>query len=417
MSEGYVSISPLMMMVQPQRNDLAVSTTRAWTSARARALRALALCALTAPTAHAAPPAPAHQALPETPLDFAERCADRNVVLCDPLDEGLVRAAGASTKTTRLTLPEALSGEYKDWRWCRGVDGVSPKTPVLDRDVKTSGSGSVRFAVTSNSGASSAGYCQINFTPDNSVQFGEGESFFVQFRVRLSCDLLYTDCNPRSPQYKKERRGFRSTQGKSTTFKVSIINAGDHPQLEHPVNACTFQQLVLMAPADGAVLGLHSCGWYDGHVFRLRPSKASGKTMVDRQPVRKTAGDPVRGCFNNDPSTGERLTTAWRECILWEADEWITVTQQVTIGEWADKVKQPVPASNVRVWIARAGHKPQLVIDYDRNLRRPEQPFMRYGKVWLVPHLTDKDPTETHPIGHLWYDELIVSRGPIAPAK
>lgn len=95
----------------------------------------------------------------------------------------------------------------------------------------------------------------------------------------------------------------------------------------------------------------------------------------------------------------------------------MTVTQQVTIGQWADNVKQRNPSSNVRIWVAREGQKPQLVIDYDRNLRRPEQPFMRYGKVWLVPHLTNKDPSEAHPVGYMWFDDLIVSRGPIAPAR
>jgi len=355
--------------------------------------------------------------LPETPLDFAQRCADPQVVLCDPLDEGAVRGVGITEKTPMLTLPQAMDGKYRDWRWCRHVDGVSPTTPEMDRKVKVSGSGSVRFAVTPNSNASSAGYCQINFTPDNSVQFGEGDTFFVQYRVRFSCDLLFTDCDPASPNFKKERRAFRSKQGKATTFKVSIINGGDHPQLDQPVNACTFQQLVVIAPSDGVVQGFHSCGWYDGHVFGLGPNKVTGKAMIDRQPIRKSKTDTVRSCFNVDPATGIRPPQAWHECILWQADEWMTVTQQVTIGQWADNVKQRNPSSNVRIWVAREGQKPQLVIDYDRNLRRPEQPFMRYGKVWLVPHLTNKDPSEAHPVGYMWFDDLIVSRGPIAPAR
>jgi hypothetical protein len=365
----------------------------------------------------AGPAAAAGPTLPDVPASFEQRCAGPSVVLCDPLDEGAVRGAGVTAGTPRATLPSALRGEYRDWRWCRHVDGVRPETPAFDRDIKASGSGSVRFAVTPRSSASSAGYCQINFTPDNSVQFGEGESFFVQFRVRFSCDLLYTDCDPRSPRFKKDRRAFRSKHGTATTFKVSIINGGDDARLDQPVNACTYQQLVLIGAPDGSIQGFHSCGWYDGHTFRLRPNRATGKTMVDRQPIRKTEADPVRGCYNVDPGTGLPLAAAWHECLLWEADEWMTVTQQVTIGRWADKLKEPVRTSNVRVWVARQGQAPHLVIDYDRHLRRPEQPFMRYGKVWLVPHLTSKDPTEDHPVGHMWFDELIVSRAPIAPAR
>ena len=358
----------------------------------------------------------ADSGLPASALTFEQRCADPSVVLCDPLDDGAVRGEGIKPSTPRTTLPDALHGQYRDWRWCRSVGGVRPQTPAFDRELRTSGSGSVRFAVTPRSSASSAGYCQINFTPDNSVQFGEGDSFFVQFRVRFSCDLLYTDCDPHSAGYKKQRRGFRSKTG-TTTFKVSIINGGDHPQLDFPVNACTFQQLVLLGSSDGSIQGFHSCGWYDGHAFRLRPSRATGKTMVDRQPIRKSETDKVRGCYNNNPDTGLPQAAAWHECMLWEADEWMTVTQRVTIGRWADKVKQTPRTSNVRVWVARQDQAPQLVIDYDRNLRRPEKPFMRYGKVWLVPHLTNKDPTEDHPVGYMWFDELIVSRAPIAPAR
>jgi hypothetical protein len=31
--------------------------------------------------------------------------------------------------------------------------------------------------------------------------------------------------------------------------------------------------------------------------------------------------------------------------------------------------------------------------------------------------MTNKDPTEVHPEAYMWFDELIISRGPIAPAR
>lgn len=43
-------------------------------------------------------------------------------------------------------------------------------------------------------------------------------------------------------------------------------------------------------------------------------------------------------------------------------------------------------------------------------------PFMKYGKIWLLPYMTNKDPLEEHPEAYMWFDELIVSREPIAPA-
>jgi hypothetical protein len=85
------------------------------------------------------------------------------------------------------------------------------------------------------------------------------------------------------------------------------------------------------------------------------------------------------------------------DCIVWPADEWVTITQQVTIGTWASKLDDSARTSNVRIWMQRGSGRPVLVIDYDRNLRGGEKPFMKYGKIWLLPYMTDKDPLEDHP--------------------
>lgn len=344
--------------------------------------------------------------LPAQPASFAERCAQPAVVLCDPLDERRVRGVGITNRTSNATLLDALNGHYRDWRWCNHVDGVTPRTPLFDDQVKTSGSGALKFIVPTRSGAADAGYCQINFTPDNSVQFGEGDTFFVQFRVRMSCTLLFTDCDPASPGYKRHRRTFRATGNGTTAFKVSIINAGDHRDLQYPVNSCTEQHLVLGAGPAGIIAGYHSCGWYDGHQVFI--GRLNGSELWDKQPKK------------GDRSTGHCLDRsedkALLECVVWPADEWVTITQQVTIGKWVTTLDDPMRSSNVRIWMQRRGEKPVLVIDYDRNLRAPEKPFMKYGKIWLLPYMTNKDPLEDHPEAYMWFAELIVSRTPIAPA-
>ena len=43
--------------------------------------------------------------------------------------------------------------------------------------------------------------------------------------------------------------------------------------------------------------------------------------------------------------------------------------------------------------------------------RRSDQ---RYGKIWLLPYNTGKDPAQVHPTAYTWYDELIISRNKIA---
>jgi hypothetical protein len=271
--------------------------------------------------------------------------------------------------------------------------------------VKTSGSGSLKFVYPTRSGPGDAGYCQINFTPDNSVQFGQGDTFFVQFRVRLSCTLLFDDCDAQSPSYKTTRRVYRSQDGGTTSFKVSIINAGDDAKLSEPVASCTEQELVLVGGVNGIVAGYHSCGWYDGHAMRV--GRERGRELWDYQPKMT---EPAAHCLNRSPRE------ALQDCVLWPADEWVTMTQQVTVGKWAALLRDPARTSNVRIWMQRRGEKPVLVVDYDRNLRAPDKPFMKYGKIWLLPYMTDKDPRQDHPEAYMWFDELIVSRAPIPPS-
>jgi hypothetical protein len=242
--------------------------------------------------------------------------------------------------------------------------------------------------------------------PDNSSQFGEGDTFFVQFQVRLSCTMLFRDCDPASPRHRKQRRVYRSSGGGKTSFKVSIINGGDHPDLPYPVNSCTAQHLVLIEGWNGIIAGYHSCGLYDGHYTMVGHER--GSELWDFQP--KKPGDPGGRCLNRNENE------ASVECVVWPADEWVTITQQVTIGKWARDLNDPARSSNVRIWMQRRGDKPVLVIDYDRNLLAPEKPFMKYGKIWLLPFMTDKDPLEDLPEAYMWFDELIVSRTPIAPA-
>ena len=75
--------------------------------------------------------------------------------------------------------------------------------------------------------------------------------------------------------------------------------------------------------------------------------------------------------------------------------------------------------SRVRLWVARENKLSELVIDWGPyNLtagsRAEDQ---RFGKVWLLPYHTGKDPSQVHPVAYTWYDELIISRTRIADPR
>ena len=70
--------------------------------------------------------------------------------------------------------------------------GMAVKRAGVVTDIKASGAGSLRFEIPSNTGSDSSGSFWQNFSDDLSVQFGEGEEFYVQWRQRFSREFLET---------------------------------------------------------------------------------------------------------------------------------------------------------------------------------------------------------------------------------
>jgi hypothetical protein len=75
--------------------------------------------------------------------------------------------------------------------------------------------------------------------------------------------------------------------------------------------------------------------------------------------------------------------------------------------------------------VAREGQPSKLVVDQSPGaatilgIKIPgtgsgydlasNNPTAKYGKLILTPYHTGKDPTQRHPTGYVWYDELIIS--------
>jgi hypothetical protein len=72
--------------------------------------------------------------------------------------------------------------------------------------------------------------------------------------------------------------------------------------------------------------------------------------------------------------------------------------------------------SSVTLWIAREGQPSQLAINWGPyNLSAGSAAEnLKFGKIFLLPYNTRKDPAQSHPTAFTWYDELIISRTQIA---
>ncbi len=286
--------------------------------------------------------------------DFQARCSSPGVIKCVGFDS-----------------PADIAGTYGD------PFGILPgdATPVIDNTVFASGGGSLKFTIPANSSANSSGSYFTNFSNDLSVQFDSGQEFYVQWRQRFSPEML---------------RAFPGGNG----WKQAIIGEGDHFGGFPLASSCTELEAVMQQ--DTRYLGpgfYHSCGRFINLDWFVPPSE-----------IRMQHQGPPFCVYPNDPQNG---------CFHYVANEWMTFQMHIQIGSWN------TPSSRIQIWAARQS-QPSVMI-YDSINSNPSgftlfngDPTAKYGKVWLLPYNTNKDPLATNPTAFTWYDELIISRNRIA---
>jgi hypothetical protein len=262
---------------------------------------------------------------------------------------------------------------------CFGFDSASevdphvyPPTGQKDKrgrvvtDVKASGAGSLRFEIPPHSGSDTSGSFWLNFKDDLSAQFGEGGEFYIQWRQRFSREFLDTP--------------YPGGGG----WKQIIVGEGDRPGAT--AYSCTQLELVVNNPYHlGYPSMYHSCGGKDGQ---------------------------FEGLF----SAGS---------VRYYPDEWMTFQLHVKIGTWYKNDGAYHGDSTVQLWVAREHESSKLVVDLSPQparlfgLKIPgtgtgydlanNNPAAKYGKLWLLPYNTGKDPFADHPTAYTWYDELIIA--------
>ena len=263
-------------------------------------------------------------------LTFEQRCAQPAVVKCFGFD--------AAERTERFIVPPY---------------GMTVKRARVVTDIKASGAGSLRFEIPSNTGSDTSGSFWQNFSDDLSIQFGEGEEFYVQWRQRFSREFLDT---------------FYESGG---GWKQAIIGEGDRPG--KTAYTCTELEIVVQNTYQrGAAQMYHSCGGKDGHY------------------------EPLDGAL-----------------VAYKADQWMTFQVFVKIGSWYRNDRRYHQDSTIRLWVAEAGQPSRLVVDQTRYDIVNTQPGARYGKIWLLPYHTGKSAAQPHAVAYTWYDDLIISRARI----
>lgn len=314
---------------------------------------------------------------------------------------GVVRAYGFDTMS-----------EYTNCLW-----DADQRDNAWDQSVKASGAGAFRFDIKSRSGEGSGGNCVINFSPDLSVQFGANEEFWIQWRQRFDAFVISHD--------------YRNTDG-SGEWKQVIIAQGDTPAVK--ANACTEAELVIQNQGNRDYpSGYIECTAYDNFEEFL------GGSTITRQNQRRTPSGQTACQWW---PTGGNISG----CLGYHPNEWMTFMVHVQMGPdgvgpssvSSDPSKRGFINSTIEFYVGREG-QPVLLAHRQTGVVIPRgqwwnasrginpdvpgdpgyssgwgpkdaHPFAKYGKIWLLPYNTFKDPSEVHQDASIWYDEVIISR-------
>ncbi len=278
--------------------------------------------------------------------NFETRCAQPKAIRCFGFERDELATMGGPIHWGHARKPVGVF-----------VNGKPPSASLAGRvelssEHAASGNSSLKFFMPGRSGAGHAGQFYANFSDDLSVQFGEGDEFYVQWRQRFSPAFVTNRYVP-----------FNS-------WKQVIIGEGSRPGVH--ARSCTQLELVVNNK-QGSPAMYHSCRGKDG----------------------RSEAIPGRGS------------------VPFVADEWMTFQVRVKIGTWYQNDRRYRNDSIVELWVARAGEPSRRVVSQTYDLANTD-PDTRYGKVWLLPYLTAKRATQEHPDAFTWYDELIISTSRIA---
>lgn len=331
-----------------------------------------------APTPPSAPPNPAPSPPPSS-ASFEARCQAPGVVRCIGFDSTADFNTGSGGTNGAWGYDFGILAPY-------GTSDYSRAT--RDTSVMASGASSLRFTIPPSSGADSSGMFFANFSRDLSVQFGANSEFYVQWRQRFSPEFLAN----------------RYAGGGG--WKQIIIGTGDQPG--KTFGSCEATEVVLTNTYyRGFPVMYHSCtgsashGAYDPFE---EPYQAYDFKLQNARPA------PYCLYLQKD---GNRYFPPDGNCFGYFANEWMTFQVRIKTGP---RVGDEYVNSYVTLWMAREGRASEPVIQWGPyNLSAgPAAENQRYGKVWLTPYNTGRSASQSYPTAYTWYDELIISRNPIA---
>jgi hypothetical protein len=254
-------------------------------------------------------------------------------------------------------------------------------TPATDCTVSADGPCSLKFTVTNGSFQGDAGWYEYNFSANLATTFGEGQEFFVQYKIRLDPGIL---------------GNFSGAGG----LKHDITTEGDTPTNSAP--DCSNSPGEIVSLQDLAFNGpwmYVNCGFSGGNTFfvnsgyePLQLGGAPGTNFLDQD---------AAGCPHYAGQGGIPVTDP--TCFLYKGNEWFTIQKHIKVGNWGQ------PNSVIEQWVAHAGQT-SILTNQAADAAIPNDgtggASGKYGKIQLSTY----DTGATFNVNTAaWFDDLIVS--------
>ena len=298
----------------------------------------------------------------------------------------------------------------------------TPQGPIQDFGVKRSGANSIRFDSPSFSGSNGAGMQMFSFTPDFSVLFGPGETFYVQWRQRFSqafLDAYNTQVDPSTGMSLGANQTFYPAY--PTSYKQLILSPGNNGSLPH-YSSNEEQSLIVTSNFMQHFPIIYQETSPDGASAQpLATVLSNGPYLTTDTNLENGRPSPycTFGAYATRPqSSNDFYTYCPPGCFNYVADQWLTFQISVTVGPYglggSNGTTNVYKNTRVRLWAAYESQPSVLLIDWTGDVNSSDPSFQaKYGALWFGPYMSYKDFRTDHPMLNTWYDEVIISRQPI----
>ncbi len=335
--------------------------------------------------------------------DFTTRCNAFGVFFCNGFD----------------TSSDRGSEGFGNARGFGSADGSACNAnncPTIDTSVKVSGAGSLKFTIAPGGSGADAGSYWANPSTDRSVRFGEGQTWYVQFRQRVTASYTSAADNNNKIHWVSSRPDLPGCTTSTSASENGLCFA-----------TCTENELVNQNQYTDPTKAFPR--WYTAcpdqiNNFEFIEPITPGQYNLEN-------GRTGVGCLYDNVVAGN-IFPPNGNCFPFSFDQWVTWSYKISLGTIGtgtagglcyDASNPKIPTNKGNCYYGgqfqvRAGLDGQpltevlnwtgpMIAKYNTN---PTE--LKYGKIFFAPYT---GVGSVLPSGaNMWFDELIMSTSPIA---